>query len=287
MGSEISDAIVRQAEETVTLAGETVRIIREESAKEIASSYALHLGEVFRVALAEGIIPYRYIRNHGVISVEDQLRLAKSCACVVGAGGLGGNVIVLLARLGIGRLIVIDADRFDETNLNRQALCTRDNLGRPKAREAAAVVSQINPGVAVTPYVEKLTEKNAPQILQGAHVIVDALDNVTDRFVLGATAKRLGIPMVHAGIAGFEGQLMSVFPEDPGLELIFGDADRWKAPKRTPEAVLGVPAVTASLLATLQVMEVLKIILHKGKPIRNKILRPDLEMGEFHEIVFT
>ncbi len=287
MGSGIRETIVRQAEETVTLAGETVRIIHEGSAMEVASSYGVHLGEVFREALEQGIIPYRYIRNHGVISVEDQLKLAESCAGIVGAGGLGGNVIMLLARLGIGRLIVVDADRFDETNLNRQALCTKTNLGKPKATEAAAAVSQINPGVEVTPYVDRLTGQNAPQILREADVIVDALDNVSDRFVLGMTAKRLGIPMVHAGIAGFEGQLMSVFPEDPGLELIFGDPERWKTPRKTPEAVLGVPAVTASLLATLQVMEVLKIILRKGKPVRNKILRPDLETGEFHEIVFT
>ena len=285
--SAIGEAIKRQAQEALTVAGQSVRVLYEEAATAIATTYGVHLGDVFKEALRQDIIPYRYIRNQRIISTKDQLKLAESHVAIVGAGGLGGNVIMLLARTGIGHLRVIDGDKFDETNLNRQALCMKGNLGRPKAQEASALVNQINPGVKVTPYVGKVTAENAEEMLRGAHVIVDALDNVPDRFVIAAAAKRLSIPMVHAGIAGFEGQLMTIYPEDPGLELIFGDSEKWKSSKITPEAMLGVPAVTASLLATLQAMEVLKILLGKGKPVRNKILRPDLETGELHEIVFA
>jgi len=287
MESEIQQAIEDHAEETTTLAGEKVQVLYEERAITVAGLYGLSLGEVFKQALSQDIVPYRYIRNQGIISIKDQLKLAVSRVAVVGAGGLGGNVIILLARTGIGHLVVIDADKFDETNLNRQALCVRENIGRPKAAEAVEKVKEINPAVEVIAHVGRLTSENAGEILRDVDVIVDALDNVLDRFVLERTAKELSVPMVHAGIAGFEGQLMSIFPQDPGLELVYGDPEKWQRPKRTPEVVLGVPAVTASLLATLQAMEVLKILLGKGEAMRNKILRPDLETGEFHHIVFA
>jgi len=286
MSQKLSEAIRDQSQKITNMVGEDVLVLYEDHACSIADSYGVAVAEVFKEALRQGIVPYRYIRNQGIISTKDQLILAEARVAVVGAGGLGGNVILLLARTGVGHLVVVDADSFDETNLNRQALCMKDNLGRPKAMEARDKVKEINPAVEVIPHVKRLNSHNAVEILEGVHVIVDALDNVLDRFVLANTAKELSIPMIHAGIAGFEGQLMSVYPKDPGLDLIYGDPGKWKQPKRSPEAVLGVPAVTASLLATLQAMEVLKILLGKGQPVRNKILRPDLETGEFHQIIF-
>jgi molybdopterin-synthase adenylyltransferase len=95
------------------------------------------LHELYRQSLTLGISPHRYLRNREAVSLEDQLRLASSQVTVIGAGGLGGHVIHLLSRIGVGCLVVVDCDRFDETNLNRQIFCTMDSLGKPKAHIAS------------------------------------------------------------------------------------------------------------------------------------------------------
>jgi len=183
---------------------------------------------------------------------------------VVGAGGLGGTVIQLLGRIGVGMLTVVDCDVFDETNLNRQVFCTRDWLGQPKAIAAQSQLRSINPAVEVFAHVLRLDLANGPEILSGCQVIVDALDTVKDRLTLEALAKSLGVPFVHGALAGFEGQLITVFPEDPGLKQIYGSADEDSRPASRPEFLLGVPSITPSLVATLEAMEVLKILLNRG-----------------------
>jgi len=95
-------------------------------------------------ALENGVVPTRYVRNIGTIGVEGQLRLLQSCAGVCGLGGLGGYIAVSLARFGVGRLILVDGDVFEEDNLNRQELCGETDLGRPKVEVAAERVAAIN-----------------------------------------------------------------------------------------------------------------------------------------------
>jgi hypothetical protein len=114
------------------LAGRDVFILEEVHANAIAQDLGLSLLDVYRATLDLGIYPHRYLRNRDGISLQDQLKLAESKVAVVGAGGLGGTVIQLLGRIGIGRLTVVDSDVFDETNLNRQVFCTRDWLFRRK-----------------------------------------------------------------------------------------------------------------------------------------------------------
>jgi molybdopterin/thiamine biosynthesis adenylyltransferase len=205
---------------------------------------------------------------------------------VVGAGGLGGHVILLLARLGIGHLVVVDGDVFDETNLNRQALCTTANLGRSKADEAMRQVLSVNPGVEVTPQTVRIDEFNLRQILAGSNVVVDALDNIRDRLLLGRGAKALGLPLVHGALAGFDGQVMTVFPEDHGLTILYGEGPAPGKDPASPEAGLGVPALMPSMIATLQAMEVVKILLGRGANLRNTMLHVDLLAGEINRFAF-
>jgi molybdopterin/thiamine biosynthesis adenylyltransferase len=205
---------------------------------------------------------------------------------VIGAGGLGGTVILLLARIGVGFLTVVDGDVFDETNLNRQALCDTANIGVPKAEEAAKKVREINPAVEVSVFRQKINAANADSILVEVQVVADALDNIPDRMTIGSTAQKLGIPLVHGALAGFEGQVMTIFPEDPGLERIYGDVQTPRNDPGRPEAVLGVPAPTPSIVATLQTMEVIKILLDRGQLIRNRMLHIDLEGGRFDSFSF-
>jgi molybdopterin/thiamine biosynthesis adenylyltransferase len=272
-------------------AGRETMILEDKDALKTASRFGLATPDVYREALRIGICPYRYLRNRETISGEEQFRLCTSCVAVVGAGGLGGHVILLLARVGIGHLVVVDNDRFDETNLNRQALSSGQALGRWKAEETVRVVGDINPGVRVTAHHVRIDPSNAGEMLHGSDVIVDALDNIPDRFVLEGAARSLGIPLVHGALAGLEGQVMTIFPEDTGLKRLYGRREpdgegSGSDSSQGPEAVLGVPALTPALIGALQATEVIKIILKRGKLFRNLMIHVDLETGEIGPFTF-
>jgi molybdopterin/thiamine biosynthesis adenylyltransferase len=280
MDSEMLAQIRGGARSVKDPAGRDVQVLQDHEALEIASQFGRSLREVYMEALGLGICPYRYFRNHDALSLAEQLELARARVSVVGAGGLGGQIILLLARMGIGHLVVVDHDLFDETNLNRQALSSIAALGKSKSKEAVSVLAGVNPGVEVTALQVRMDPSTALDILTGSHVIVDALDSVRDRLSLEEAAKGLGIPLVHGALAGFQGQVMTIFPEDAGLRQIYGGLTDVGKGFKTPEAVLGVPAPTPALVATLQVMEVLKIILRRGNILRNKMAYVDLEGGD-------
>ena len=281
--SRMHEAIRGKSEPARDAAGRKVDILKDLDALKIAEDFHTSLHDVYKESLKTGIYPCRYLRNLDIISPKEQLKLAESQVAVIGAGGLGGSTILLLARMGIGRMVVVDPDVFEETNLNRQALCTGKSLGKPKAGEAVSAVFSVNPGVKVIPYETKLTPSNAEEIIAGSDVVVDALDNVPDRLLLQDAAQKLEMPLVHGALAGFEGWVMTIFPGDPGLKDIYGIQEENKRNAESPEALLGVPSVTPSLIASMQVMEVLKILLKRGDAMRNRMLHIDLEGGSFNE----
>lgn len=278
MNSEIEDRIHERSKRIIDPAGRETVILEDNSACEIAWQLGLGLYEIYHEALRLGVYPYRYIRNVDILSASEQLTLAESRVAVVGAGGLGGQVVLLLARVGVGTLVVVDCDLFDETNLNRQALCVEETLGEQKTRAAAEAVAAINPGVRVIPHQVRLSVDMIDEVLAGCDIVVDGLDNAPDRLVLQDAAGRLSIPMVHGALAGFEGRVMTVFPGDAGVRQLYGETASGADPDR-PEAVLGVPAVTAALIGTFQAMEVLKILLKRGVLFRNVMAYVDLEKG--------
>ena len=282
----LEQAIKAKAKPIKDLVGRDVSVLDDAYADSIAHDLDLTLLDVYKATLGLAIYPRRYLRNRDSLSVQDQLRLAESSVAVVGAGGLGGTVIQLLGRIGIGKLAVVDCDVFDETNLNRQAFCTRDWVGQPKALAAQTQLKSINPAAEIFAHVVRLDSINGPEILTGCRVIVDALDNVKDRLILETLAKRMGVPFVHGALAGFEGQLLTVFPEDPGLKQIYGSGEESGSAANRPEFLLGVPSITPSLVATLEAMEVLKILLNRGTPFRNKMVYIDLERGEWSQFSF-
>ena len=283
--AKLPEKIASSAETYTDPAERDVTILKDARATELAAVFNCRLHDVYTAALKQGVWPFRYVRNRDICSLEEQLKLAEATVAVIGAGGLGGTVILLLARMGIGHLKVVDCDEFDETNLNRQALSSIANLGLPKVDAAAEAVAAINPGVEVTALQSTIDRQSAEKILTGVDVVVDALDNAPDRLAVQAAAKEKGIPFVHGALAGFDAQLMTIFPDDPGLVLLYGENAEKGDPQR-PEAILGVPAITPSVVASLQAMEVLKILLQRGKLLRNRLLHVDLESGQFDLFTF-
>lgn len=250
-------------------------LISAKEIKKITQKFNCPCREVEIIALKEGIIPLRYKRNLDSISVSEQIKLLCSSVAVIGAGGLGGNILELLSRLGIGELIIADGEKFDESNLNRQLLSTEENIGKSKVKGAIERIKKINSAIKITGYGLFIDSENIKEIIQGVDLAIDALDSIPSRFILEKACRELKIPLVHGAVDGFNGQISTIFPQDKGLELIYGSLKEFSGQKKATN--LSVPAVTPALIASLQVEEVVKILLQKGKPLRNKLLYINLE----------
>lgn len=241
---------------------------------DLARDFGIDNRTVDITALKIGIIPERYARNIKTLTPADQIRLLESRVCIVGAGGLGGSVIDILARIGVGSLTVVDGDRFDDSNLNRQLLSEETLLDTGKAAAAAARVARVNAAVRVRSRSVFLDAANAPGLLESAHVVVDCLDNVISRFVLQDAAGHVGAPMVSAAVGGTFGQITTVFPGDRGLERIYGQ--REKAAAKGAETSLGNLPTIVNVMAGLQCAEVVKIVLNRPGGLRHRLLIVDL-----------
>jgi molybdopterin/thiamine biosynthesis adenylyltransferase len=161
-------------------------------------------------------------------------------------------------------------------------MSTEKNLGKYKATAAAKRVKDINSAVIVTTYLKKLTKENSQRLLKDARVVADGLDNLSSRFAVEKACRDLGIPYIYGTIAGFIGQLMTVFPEDTGLSYIYGRSDSF--PEQGIEVKIGNPSATPAMIAALQVQEIVKIITGVGKPLRNHLFILDAMEGTADKI---
>lgn len=215
-----------------------------------------------------------------MLSQEENKKLNNNKVCVIGCGGLGGYIIEMLGRLGVGTITAVDGDVFEETNLNRQLLSNEDTLGKGKAESAKERMALVNPLIQVKVISYRLTKENSEEILKGHDVIIDALDSIETRFILQETAEKLRIPLVHGAIAGWYGQVTTIFPGDNTLDKIYSKKDMKGA-----EQELGNPSFTPALVASIQVSEALKILIGRGELLRKKILfintlEPDYYIAE-------
>jgi molybdopterin/thiamine biosynthesis adenylyltransferase len=200
------------------------------------------------------------------------LTLFRSSVAVIGCGGLGGYVVEELARLGVGRIVVIDSDVFEEHNLNRQLFSTPANLGRAKVEAAANRIGEINPAVTIVPVQAAFSPENGAELLDECQVAVDALDSIQVRLELADICTALNIPLVHGAIAGWFGHVATQFPGDDTLRSIYHS---WKNGKGIEQS-LGNPSFTPALVASLEVAEVCKLLLDQGTLLGGRQLIIDL-----------
>jgi sulfur-carrier protein adenylyltransferase/sulfurtransferase len=227
----------------------------------------------------------RYSRHILIPEVGEagQLKLLSSKVLMIGAGGLGSPSSLYLAAAGVGTIGIIDEDIVDDSNLQRQILHTTDRVGMAKTESARQALTALNPDVEVVAYNERLTSANIDRILPGYDLVVDGTDNFPTRYLLNDASVKHGIPVVHASIFRFEGQMTvfkphagpcyrCLFPEPPPVEL---------APSCAEGGVLGV---LPGIMGTLQASEALKLLLDIGEPLVGRLLLVDALEASFHEV---
>lgn len=271
---KLFDLLQSSAEQRIRPDKSTYKAIRLSVAGRIAEQTTLPLRAIECAALEAGIVPERYSRNQQSLANADQLRLLRSHVAIIGLGGLGGTVTEILARLGIGRLTLVDGDCFDESNLNRQLLSSPANLGKKKAEAAKLRVEELNPGVEVLMIPEFFDAVNGATILRGVQLAIDCLDNIADRFLLEAACRIASIPLITAAIGGASGQATVIFPEDPGLKEIYGPAK--SAPTRGSEATMGTLPFAAVYMAAVECSEAATILLGRSSELRNKLFTAEI-----------
>ena len=246
--------------------------------RELALMFGLSYKEAELLALRRGLCPSRYERSIGTFGLEGQAKLLESSAAVIGCGGLGGWIIEILARAGVGRIVMVDGDVFDDNNLNRQLFASESNLGRSKAYAAAERTEQINAAVTAVPYKIFIDEENGMEILRGCGAVVDGLDNNLGRRAVFTLCCKLSVPFVHGAIGGFYGQV-SVFRG--------GDSPMWESddvPDKGLETETGNPPFTPPFIASVQAAETLKILAGLGGAAEKELLWFDLQRNDLQKI---
>lgn len=251
---------------TVSLAGLTA----------LCGQSGLALREGAREAVSNGVAPLPLLKCLHGVSLEGQARLLDASVLLVGAGGLGGYVLELLARFGVGRIDVADGDVFEETNLNRQLLSSVADIGRNKARVGAERAARIAPLVEVRPLEMFLGRENLPQALQGVDLVVDALGGIEPRMALHDVALGMGVPVVAGAVAGWTAVVGSETAGRRGISLMWGDAQATDA-----EHALGSLSPAVSLAAALMAAEASRYLLHGELALDGRMLHADLSCFSF------
>jgi adenylyltransferase/sulfurtransferase len=210
-----------------------------------------------------------------------QRKLLDAKVLCVGAGGLGSPIAMYLAAAGVGTLGVLDFDRVDKTNLQRQILHSDADVGRPKVESGVERLHAINPTIEVVPHDTLLTSDNAFEILPRYDIVVDGTDNFPVRYLVNDACQMLGKPLVYGSIYQFEGQA-SVFlpgPETPCYRCLFPQPPPPGAVPSCSEA--GVFGVLPGVVGSIQAVEVIKLITGIGTPLVGRLLLFDALDMEF------
>jgi molybdopterin-synthase adenylyltransferase len=233
---------------------------------------------------------HRYARHLILdeIGEEGQEKLLASRVLIVGAGGLGSPLLLYLAAAGIGTIGVIDHDRVDLTNLQRQIAHGTADIGRPKVESGRDAAGRLNPDVRVEALPLRLTPENALDIVAGYDIVADGSDNFTTRYALTEACLRARKPLVGAALSPFEGQLSTfkpyLGPPHPCYRCLFREAPPGDLIPRC--ATAGILGAVAGVLGTLQAVEVLKEILGLGESLSGTLLIYDALRSSFHKVRF-
>jgi molybdopterin/thiamine biosynthesis adenylyltransferase/rhodanese-related sulfurtransferase len=230
----------------------------------------------------------RYARHLTIpeVGAEGQARLLSKKVALVGAGGLGSPLAYYLAAAGVGTLGLIDNDRLERSNLQRQILHADDRVGELKIASAAKTISAFNPDITLNLHELRLSEANAVEVLSSYDLVIDGSDNIATRYAVSNASTRLGIPMIYGAIFRFEGQVSAFWPSGP----TGGACYRCLFPEPPPSALTpscaeaGVLGVLPGVIGTIMAAEALKILLGIGTPLTGRLLTYNALDSAFREL---
>jgi molybdopterin/thiamine biosynthesis adenylyltransferase len=214
------------------------------------------------------------------IDVRGQEKLLASRVLIVGLGGLGSPVAMYLAASGVGNLVLVDHDRVDLTNLQRQIVHATERVGQDKTASAAHALAALNPGVRVTTINQKLEGAALDEQVQQVDAVVDTTDNFASRFAINAACMRAGKPLISGAVVRFEGQVAVFPPGGPCYRCLYAEGG---GPDEAC-ATLGVLAPAAGIIGSIQAVETLKVLLGIGQTLAGRLLLFDALNMEWHEV---
>jgi adenylyltransferase/sulfurtransferase len=214
--------------------------------------------------------------------VRAQRKLKEATVCLVGVGGLGSPIGIQLASMGVGHLRVVDGDVVEISNLQRQHLYGVDQMGLPKVEAAQQRLHRLNPFIDVEPLPMAVTAGNAGEIIEGADLVVGALDTMRPRYALNRACVASGTPLIHGAVLGLNGNASTVIPgETACLECFQGGVDDAEMPTC---AMVGVHPSIVSMVASVMVSEAVRVITGQGPLLGNALMFIDLQSLSFDRV---
>lgn len=202
------------------------------------------------------------------IEAQEKLKLAN--VLIVGCGGIGCTSAELLARAGVGKITLIDADTIEISNLQRQIAYVEENIGFYKSEILAKRLKQINPHIRIESYTSKLDETNAEQLISTQDLVLDGCDNFTTRYLVNQTCTQLNVALISASAIGFQGQLFMVEGDSACYECLFPKEEHANESLRCADS--GVLATTPNVMASLQAHHALLYLGLAQTPLKQKLL---------------
>ncbi|MFP3268590.1 MAG: HesA/MoeB/ThiF family protein [Desulfurococcales archaeon] len=219
----------------------------------------------------------RYLRQIDLLGLEGQEKLSRSTALVCGIGGLGSPASLYLASSGIGKIILVDRDALELSNLNRQIIYSEEDIGKPKVELAAKRLKQLRSDIEVVPVKIDIFDEAFEELVKQSDVIIDGMDSWEARLRINELAVRYRKPFIHAAVGGWYGQLMVVIPgKSPCLYCVFRSA-------RSQERPASIFPPVPGAMGALEAAEAIKILIGKESSA-GKIIHVDLLRMEFKEI---
>ncbi len=241
--------------------------------------------------LADGAVDENFAQRYArhlvlpEVGLAGQLRLSKASIVLIGAGGLGSPAALYLAAAGVGKLTLIDDDKVERSNLQRQVMHTDARIGMAKTESARLTLAALNPSIVIETRETRVVADNVESLLQGHDLVIDGADNFPTRYLLDAACRQLGLPMIYAAVHRFTGQV-SVFDsrrsDSPCYRCLFPQPPSAAEAPNCSEA--GVIGVLPGIMGMLQANEAIKLILEQGKALVGRLLCFDALDASFREL---
>ncbi len=218
------------------------------------------------------------------IGIEGQERLLSSKVLMIGAGGLGSPVALYIGSAGIGHITVVDHDRVDATNLQRQIAHNLASIGEFKAASVARAIAAINPDVKVVPVTERADDKLLDELARNADLVIDCTDNFATRHAINRACVRHRKPLVSGAVIRFDGQVSVFDPRggrSPCYACVFPESDLLEEARC---ATMGVFAPLVGIIGTVQAAEALKLLCSVGQPLTGRLLMLDGQSMAWNEM---